>query len=281
MAHAAAPSPAQPARVGRELQRYADTDGARLVAGCIPARWRPGSRHSECIIEVLLVSSRGKDAAGRSKASDGKGLCFPKGGWELDETAEEAARRECVEEAGVRGTLMEPALGAFAFMSCKPSARASRTGGRTIAHMYLLAVDEQLDTWPEGGERTRLWVALEDAARHCRYEWMARALETLIATPGWKSWLSAAAPQSPHLQQPRGALLKSSDGAESPATTATVPRALLMAPDAPESPTTTSVLHSVGSELSCETFDCACAYARAAAGASPNAAASQISPALI
>ena len=31
------------------------------------------------------------------------GLIFPKGGWETDETAEEAAARESMEEAGVRG----------------------------------------------------------------------------------------------------------------------------------------------------------------------------------
>jgi 8-oxo-dGTP pyrophosphatase MutT (NUDIX family) len=32
----------------------------------------------------------------------GDGMIFPKGGWETDETAEEAAARESMEEAGVR-----------------------------------------------------------------------------------------------------------------------------------------------------------------------------------
>jgi diphosphoinositol-polyphosphate diphosphatase len=35
----------------------------------------------------------------------GEGLLFPKGGWETDETVEEAACREALEEAGVRGLL--------------------------------------------------------------------------------------------------------------------------------------------------------------------------------
>jgi len=36
----------------------------------------------------------------------GDGLIFPKGGWETDESAEEAAARESMEEAGVRGHLL-------------------------------------------------------------------------------------------------------------------------------------------------------------------------------
>ena len=40
----------------------------------------------------------------------GDGLIFPKGGWETDESAEEAAARESMEEAGVRGHLL---VGAF------------------------------------------------------------------------------------------------------------------------------------------------------------------------
>jgi 8-oxo-dGTP pyrophosphatase MutT (NUDIX family) len=45
-------------------------------------------------VRVLLIN-----------ASRGEGLVFPKGGWETDETVEAAARRETVEEAGVRGNL--------------------------------------------------------------------------------------------------------------------------------------------------------------------------------
>lgn len=60
---------------------------------CIPVRYNSGSGGAGGV-EVLLISSRG-----------GKGWVFPKGGWEADETVEAAARRETVEEAGVRGTI--------------------------------------------------------------------------------------------------------------------------------------------------------------------------------
>ena len=71
------------ARVGRSKQRY-DAGGIRLVAVC--AAVRKG--------KVVLISSRSKPE-----------WILPKGGWETDETAEEAARREAREEAGVDGTI--------------------------------------------------------------------------------------------------------------------------------------------------------------------------------
>lgn len=70
----------EPARRGRENQRY-DGD-IRLVAGCLPVM--PDGR-------VVLISS--------VKRTD---WILPKGGWEDDETAVEAAAREAYEEAGVR-----------------------------------------------------------------------------------------------------------------------------------------------------------------------------------
>lgn len=70
----------EPARSGREQQRY-DGD-TRLVAGCLPVM--PDGRL------VLLGSVKTTD------------WILPKGGWESDETAGEAAAREAYEEAGVR-----------------------------------------------------------------------------------------------------------------------------------------------------------------------------------
>ncbi|KAJ0791788.1 putative NUDIX hydrolase domain-containing protein [Helianthus annuus] len=85
------------ARTGRHHQRY--EAGCRLIAGCIPFRFRytedSNGNKSEKVVEVLMINS-----------TSGPGLLFPKGGWENDETVEEAAAREALEEAGVRGELM-------------------------------------------------------------------------------------------------------------------------------------------------------------------------------
>nr|XP_009794974.1 PREDICTED: nudix hydrolase 18, mitochondrial-like isoform X3 [Nicotiana sylvestris] len=81
-------------RTGRHLQRY--NKGRRQVVGCIPYRYKDIidlSMGDEDAFEVLLISPQRK----------GKGLLFPKGGWEKDETIEDAARRETIEEAGVCG----------------------------------------------------------------------------------------------------------------------------------------------------------------------------------
>jgi diphosphoinositol-polyphosphate diphosphatase len=77
------------ARQGRTNQRWAvDPESGRflrLVAGCVPIL-SDG--------RILLIGSSKENA-----------WLFPKGGWELDETLEEGAIRECFEEAGVLGTL--------------------------------------------------------------------------------------------------------------------------------------------------------------------------------
>jgi len=76
-------------RTGRDNQRF-DQDGVQLKAGCV------------AVLDgqvVLISSSKNKSKWG-----------LPKGGWELDETAEEAAIRETYEEAGVRGVIGDEVL---------------------------------------------------------------------------------------------------------------------------------------------------------------------------
>ncbi|XP_038992202.1 nudix hydrolase 16, mitochondrial-like [Hibiscus syriacus] len=86
------------ARTGRLQQRY--EAGFRLVAGCIPFRYGNSNETDDVkfgkVVEVLMITS-----------TSGPGLLFPKGGWENDETVEEAAVREAIEEAGVRGDLLD------------------------------------------------------------------------------------------------------------------------------------------------------------------------------
>jgi len=86
------------ARQGRLRQRY---EGCyRLVSGCIPYMLREeGGEESGCQdvlgrLQVLMIST--------PKRGD---LIFPKGGWEDDESIDEAACREAFEEAGVKGVI--------------------------------------------------------------------------------------------------------------------------------------------------------------------------------
>uniref|UniRef100_A0A7N0ZUH2 Nudix hydrolase domain-containing protein n=1 Tax=Kalanchoe fedtschenkoi TaxID=63787 RepID=A0A7N0ZUH2_KALFE len=124
-------------RKGRELQRY--SKGRRLVVGCIPYRNKTGSNNNE--LEVLLVSSQ--------KSTK---MMFPKGGWELDESIEQAASRESLEEAGVLGKV-ETQLGEWSFLS-------KRYGTLYEGYMFPLFVTEQLEFWPEQHARQRTWVSL-------------------------------------------------------------------------------------------------------------------------
>jgi diphosphoinositol-polyphosphate diphosphatase len=120
------------------------------------------------------------------------------GGWETDETVEAAAKRETIEEAGVRGVLevwtigrpphaskcfwmlhnhprchctvdssflnpmwypQEPMLGVFSYSSAKASRLALSSKPRGMAHMFVMHVAEELQKWPEADRRTRLWVS--------------------------------------------------------------------------------------------------------------------------
>ncbi|KAH6819337.1 nudix hydrolase-like protein 16 [Perilla frutescens var. frutescens] len=160
------------ARTGRQQQRY--EDGYRLIAGCIPFRYRTVEKDdggtSEKIVEVLMINSTG-----------GPGLLFPKGGWENDETAEEAAEREAMEEAGVRGDLVH-FLGCYPFKS-KTLQDEYSPEGLCRAAMYALHVKEELDSWPEKSHRERSWLTIPEAIECCRHAWMREALEK-----GFSKW---------------------------------------------------------------------------------------------
>lgn len=149
------------ARTGRQQQRY--EGGCRLVAGCIPFRYRNDDTDSERIVEVLMINS-----------TSGPGLLFPKGGWENDETVEEAALREAIEEAGVRGEIIA-FIGDYNFKSktlqddCCPE-------GLCKSAMFALLVKEELASWPEKSTRSRSWLTIAEAVVNCRHKWMEEAL---------------------------------------------------------------------------------------------------------
>ncbi|KAL3630410.1 hypothetical protein CASFOL_023394 [Castilleja foliolosa] len=153
-------------RTGRHMQRY-NFHGHRQVVGCIPYKYKCNIGMSsaplvdEDEIEVLVITSQTK----------GKGMLFPKGGWEEDESIEEAALRETVEEAGVVGDV-EHKLGKWNFKSKNDTCYEG--------HMFPLLVKEQLESWPEKDVRQRIWISVREARNVCQYRWMNEALELLV-----------------------------------------------------------------------------------------------------
>ncbi|TVU02488.1 hypothetical protein EJB05_52008, partial [Eragrostis curvula] len=148
-------------RQGRELQRYSDSTGGRIVVGCVPYR----VRESDGGVEVLVISSQKKGAAG--------GVLLPKGGWELDESMEEAATREAMEEAGVSGEVAGPALGVWWYRS--------RSYDATYEGIVLpLRVTRVMERWPEMGARRREWVEPAEAVARCHHAWMREAIQRFV-----------------------------------------------------------------------------------------------------
>ncbi|KAF0897061.1 hypothetical protein E2562_032385 [Oryza meyeriana var. granulata] len=160
------------ARQGRLRQRY---EGCyRLVSGCIPYMIKEGGESSSLQddhvldrLQVLMIST--------PKRSD---LIFPKGGWEDDESIDEAACREAFEEAGVKGDLSGSPLGEWIFKS-KSKQNSCGLEGACKGFMFALQVTELLESWPEQTTHGRRWVPVEEAYGLCRYDWMREALDKL------------------------------------------------------------------------------------------------------
>ncbi|XP_010476561.1 PREDICTED: nudix hydrolase 18, mitochondrial [Camelina sativa] len=147
-------------RTGRQSQRY--NKGRRLVVGCIPYRIKTSNdSKTSGEFEVLVISSQ-----------KGHALMFPKGGWELDESIEEAASRESLEEAGVVGNV-ERQLGKWDFLS---KSRGTFYEGL----MFPMLVKEELELWPEQHLRQRTWMKVDEAREACRDWWMKEALDVLV-----------------------------------------------------------------------------------------------------
>lgn len=106
-------------------------------------------RHVDGEIVFLIITSRGT----------GKWI-FPKGGLIAGLSPTESAAQEAYEEAGVRGNIGALSVGSYRTLK-------TRSGVETLVpvQMYPLEVAEQLDDWPERGERRRHWVTLGEARR--------------------------------------------------------------------------------------------------------------------
>ncbi|KAG0097764.1 hypothetical protein BGZ93_002012 [Podila epicladia] len=128
------------AREGRHKQLY--DHGARLVAGCVPID-KQGRR-------VLLVAS---------SKHDGEWV-LPKGGWENDETQEEAAARETWEEGEYEHKMNK------------------RTGVPESVFIFFEMEVQRIEAkWPEMKKRERRWFSYEEALTTVSKKVMRKALE--------------------------------------------------------------------------------------------------------
>ncbi|KAJ1279322.1 hypothetical protein BS78_04G146500 [Paspalum vaginatum] len=161
------------ARTGRLKQRY--DNEFRLVAGCVPYRVKkdgegnpPCSSDGAAEVEVLMISTPNRHD-----------MVFPKGGWEDDEDVYQAASREAMEEAGVKGTINRVALGHWVFKS-KSSQNSSSPRGACKGYIFAMEVTEELQSWPEQETHHRQWLSPAEAYQMCRYDWMREALTALL-----------------------------------------------------------------------------------------------------
>jgi 8-oxo-dGTP pyrophosphatase MutT (NUDIX family) len=135
-----------------------------VQAGAVPYRV-----DSAGIIRVCLITNR-----------EG-GWIVPKGKIDPGHSARQAAVIECYEEAGVRGTLHREPLGAYSYL--KP--QRPGPGGEFAAprrckvRLFALRVSQELNKWPERGERTRQWMPISMATRRAAFADLAHAIAAL------------------------------------------------------------------------------------------------------
>ena len=115
--------------------------GKQVAALC----WRTGPRG----LEVLLITSR-----------HSKRWILPKGWLQPELTAAENAAREAFEEAGVTGKTGTQPVGHYHYLKVRRESSAVPVS----VDVFALAVTKQLDDWPEKGQRSMIWVPLDQAA---------------------------------------------------------------------------------------------------------------------
>ncbi|MBN2025533.1 MAG: NUDIX domain-containing protein [Actinobacteria bacterium] len=117
-------------------------------------------RDAEAGREVLLITTR----------RSGKWV-IPKGIIEPDLSPVDSARKEALEEAGVRGTVREDIEESYSY---------DKWGGRCGVELFPLQVTEQLASWPEEALRRREWVPQGHLAEYLENEELKEAVLRIL-----------------------------------------------------------------------------------------------------
>jgi len=128
----------------------------------------PYRRRSDGTFEVMLVTSRGTGS-----------WILPKGWPMAGKTLAEAAAQEAYEEAGVRGVASPDEIGRFAHSKSQLLAEPLHC---EVA-VFPMAVEQELEVWPERRQRTRAWFAVDEAAAAVK----SPALARIIRSAGWQA----------------------------------------------------------------------------------------------
>jgi 8-oxo-dGTP pyrophosphatase MutT (NUDIX family) len=123
-----------------------------------------------CVRQAGAIAvRRGQVCLVRSRS--GKRWVVPKGRLEPGKTLDQVALQEAWEEAGLVGQLRREPVGRYRY----------RKGGKVHEVLvFLLAVTEALDDWPEARWRRRRWLRPEKAARRIRHEGLRELLAAII-----------------------------------------------------------------------------------------------------
>jgi len=115
--------------------------------------------------QVLLITSR-----------DTGRWIIPKG-WRAERLKDhEAAAREAHEEAGVAGQIKSEPIGKYTYP------KTCRTGARSLrVDVFLLFVRNEMDHWPEQGQRRRAWFDVPEAAAEVRESELRTLIQELEA----------------------------------------------------------------------------------------------------
>ena len=127
----------------------------------------PFKYENDCL-KILLLTTRKK-----------RKWIVPKG-WPVDGLSfNESAKKEAMEEAGVRGSISKEPIGDF--IHNKTISKGQKTPCKVIT--YSLLVTDQLLNWKEQKERSRRWCSISKAAERVSNRGLSKMLRIISEDP--------------------------------------------------------------------------------------------------